>query len=83
VHPIRGVTVITIIRHPVGCIIGVSDKDSWGRRVCSRRWRNFGVGGVLLFFIGVVEDDDIAVVRRPKKTTVKVIEELPGELLIP
>jgi hypothetical protein len=80
-------TVITIIRHPVGCIIGIGDKDSWGRRVCSRRWRNFGVGGVLLahllFFIGVVEDDDIAVVRRPKKTTVKVIEELPGELLIP
>jgi hypothetical protein len=36
----------------------------------------------LLFFHGVTEDDDFAIVRRPKKTMIKVAEEPPGEILI-
>jgi hypothetical protein len=36
----------------------------------------------LLFFIGVAEDDDVAIVGRPKKLTVEVVEEFPSELLI-
>jgi hypothetical protein len=36
-HPIRGATAITIILHPVGCIIDVSDRDNWGQGVYSRR----------------------------------------------
>jgi hypothetical protein len=37
----------------------------------------------LLFFIKIIEDDDIAIIGQPKKTAVKVAEELPSELLIP
>jgi hypothetical protein len=60
--------------------------DGWGREISNRRWCSFGIDGVLLthllFFIGVIEDDGIAIVGRPKKPAVEVIEELPGELLI-
>jgi hypothetical protein len=69
--------------HPIECIIG---RDSWGRGVHSRRWSNFGVTGDLLaclfFFIGVTEDDDVAITRRPKKLMIEFPEESSGELLI-
>jgi hypothetical protein len=49
--------------------IGVVDGGGWDRGPCSRRWRNFGISGLLLvhllFFIGVIEDDDLAVAGRP------------------
>jgi hypothetical protein len=50
-------------------IIDAGGKDGWGRRVHNRRWSSFGVNGVLahlLFFIRVIEDDDVAIVERPK-----------------
>jgi hypothetical protein len=37
---------------------------------------------LLFFFIGVAEDDDLAVVRQPKDITVDVAKESSGELLI-
>jgi hypothetical protein len=36
-----------------------------------------------LFFIRVVEDDDLVIIGRPEDTTVEVTEESPGKLLIP
>jgi hypothetical protein len=84
--PILGAIVITITLHPLGCFIGVSDRGGWGRGLHSRRWLNFGIGGVLLthlhFFIGVTEYDDLAVVGWPKNTMVEVAKEPPGEILI-
>jgi hypothetical protein len=51
-----------------------------------RRWCSFDISDILLthllFFIRVVEDDDIAVIRWPKKIVVEVTEESLGELLI-
>jgi hypothetical protein len=53
----------------------------------SRRWCDFSISGVflahLLFFIRVIEDDDIAVIGRTEKPKVEVTEELSGKLLIP
>jgi hypothetical protein len=84
--PIGGATIITIILHPIGRIIGVSGGYGWGRGVYSRRWSSFSVGGDLLahllFIIRVIEDDDIVVIRRPKEPTVNVDKESLGELLI-
>jgi hypothetical protein len=78
-HSIRGATLI--------CVIGVIDGGSWGRRLHSRRWRSFGIGGTLLahlfFFIGVDEDDDFVVTGRPKDTAVDVTKKSSSELLIP
>jgi hypothetical protein len=80
-------TITTIILHPIGRIIDVDGGDRWGWGIHSRRWSSFDVGGDilarLLFFIGVAEDDDIAVTRRPKKLVVEFIEEPSGELLVP
>jgi hypothetical protein len=36
----------------------------------------------LFFFIGVAEDDDLAITGRPKDVTVEVAKESSGELLI-
>jgi hypothetical protein len=36
----------------------------------------------LFLFIGVAEDDDLTVARRPKDITVEVIKKLFGKLLI-
>jgi hypothetical protein len=36
-----------------------------------------------LFFIRVVEDDDLVIIGWPEDTTVEVTEESPGKLLIP
>jgi hypothetical protein len=58
-----------------------------GQGVHSRRWRGFGVGGVLLmhllFFIGVTEDDDVVITEWPKRTTVEIAEQLLGNFLVP
>jgi hypothetical protein len=72
--------------HPIGCIISVDDRDSWSWELHGRMWRSIDLGGVLLahllFFIGVAEDDDVAIIGRPKKTAGKVAEELPREFFI-
>jgi hypothetical protein len=36
----------------------------------------------LFFFIGVAEDDDLAIAERPKDVTVEVAKESSSELLI-
>jgi hypothetical protein len=36
----------------------------------------------LFLFIGVAEDDDLTIARRPKDITVEVIKKLFGKLLI-
>jgi hypothetical protein len=71
-------------------LIGVIDVvgGDWGWGPQSRRWRSFGVGGILLaqlffFFIGVVEDDNLTVVGWPKDVAVEVTEESFDEFLIP
>jgi hypothetical protein len=67
-------------------IIDAGGRGSWGQRVHNRRWSSFGVNGVLahlLFFIRVIEDDDVAIVEQSKKPAVEVTEESPSELLIP
>jgi hypothetical protein len=79
-RPIRGITLIGVI--------GVVDGGSWGQGPHSRGWYSFSVSDILLvhllfFFIGVAEDDDLAVVGQPKDITVEVAEESFGELLIP
>jgi hypothetical protein len=77
-HPIRGATLIDII--------GVFGGGGWGLRLYSRRWCNFGVGGMLLthifFFIRVAEDDDFAITGQLKDTAVEVTKKSPDELLI-
>jgi hypothetical protein len=79
---IGGVITTIIILQPRGCFISIG---GGGRGPGSRRRRSFDVGGILLthlFFIGVTEDDDLAVARRPKDVTADVTEKLFGELLI-
>jgi hypothetical protein len=60
-RPIKGFTLVGAI--------GIVGEGSWGQGPCSRRWRSFGVGGLLLahllFYIGVAEDDDLAIIGRP------------------
>jgi hypothetical protein len=86
-HPIGGATVITIILHPVGCVIGSGDGGGWGWGVSNRRWHSFGISAVilvhLLFFIGVAEENHIVITGQPEKSTVEVAKELPGNLLVP
>jgi hypothetical protein len=86
-YPIGGATAITTVWRPVRCIIGVGDEGSWGRGVSSKRRCSFGIGAVilvhLLFFIGVTEDDHVAITGWPKKTTVALTEQLPDDFLIP
>jgi hypothetical protein len=85
-HPIRGATVITVILHLVGCVIGSGNGGSWGWGVSNRRWNGFGISAVvlvyLLFFIGVVEDNHIIITRQPEKSTLEVAKELPDDLLV-
>jgi hypothetical protein len=73
--------------HPIGCIIDGGGGDGWGQGIHSKRWSSFGVSGDLLvhllFFIGVTEEDDVAVPGRTKKLTVEFTEGSLGELLIP
>jgi hypothetical protein len=78
-HPIRRATLISVI--------GIFEGGGWGRRLHSRRWSNFGIGGILLthlffFFIRVTKDDDLAIARWPMDIVVEVVKESPGELLI-
>jgi hypothetical protein len=84
---IGGATTITTILHPLGCFIGIRGRGGWGRGLHSRRWRSIGVGGILftclLFFVRVTDDDDAAITRQPKKTTVEVTEVPLGKILIP
>jgi hypothetical protein len=37
----------------------------------------------LLLFIGVIEDNDIAIAGWPNQSTIEVIEELLDDLLVP
>jgi hypothetical protein len=77
-RPIKSITL-------VGAIDVISG-GGWGRGACSRRWRYFSVGGLLLahllFFIRVTEDDDLVIARRPKDITVEVAKKPSGEILI-
>jgi hypothetical protein len=47
---------------------------------------NFGVGGILLthlfFLVGVAEDNDLTVAKRPEDVAVEVTRKIFGELLI-
>jgi hypothetical protein len=83
---IRGKFVTIIILHPLGIFIGVNGGGGWDQGPRSRRWRSFGVGHILLvhlfFFIGVAEDDDVAVPGPPEDVAVEVAKKFPGELLI-
>jgi hypothetical protein len=80
-------TVSIIIRHPIGCVVGIGCGGGGIRGVCSRRWSSLDVdGGILvrpILVVGVTEDNDFAVAGRPKDVAVEVAEKLPGELLIP
>jgi hypothetical protein len=84
---IGGLTVITIIWHPLRCIISIGGGGGWGWGLHSRRWRSFNIDNVihahLLLFIGVTEDDDFAVIGQPKELTVEVTKESFDEFLIP
>jgi hypothetical protein len=57
-----------------------------GWRFINRRWCSFGVSDLLLthllFLIEVIEDNDIVIAGRPEKSSIEVIEELSGDLLI-
>jgi hypothetical protein len=78
--PIKGKTIIIIILHPLEIFIGVGGDggSGWSRGPHSRRWCNISIGGSLLthllFFIGVAEDDDLAVVGCPEKVAVEITE---------
>jgi hypothetical protein len=80
-------TVSIIIRHPIGCVVGIGCGGEGIRGVCSRRWSSLSVdGGVLvrlILIIGVTEDNDFTVAGRPEDVAVEVVEELAGELLVP
>jgi hypothetical protein len=80
-------TITMIILFSFGRIINTSGEDSWGQGVHNRRRSSFDVDNVLLthllFFIRVIEDDDVAITERPKKPTGEVVEEFPSEFLIP
>jgi hypothetical protein len=70
-HPIRCATTIIIIWHPIGCIIsGGCSGGGWRRGIPSKRRCSFGVDAVilthLLFFLGVVDDDDVVVTGGPR-----------------
>jgi hypothetical protein len=80
-------TVSIIIRHPIGCVVGIRCGGGGIHRVCNRRWSSLGVDdGVLvrlILIVGVTEDNDFVVAGRPEDVMVEVTEELPGELLVP
>jgi hypothetical protein len=71
--------------HLYGHIISISSEDGWGHRVHSRRGSSFGVGGDhlthLLFFFGVIEDDNVVVAGRPKDPTIEASLDEEEELL--
>jgi hypothetical protein len=46
-----------------------------------QQW-DFGVCGILLFFIGVTENADVTIIGRPEKPMVEVAKELHGKLFI-
>jgi hypothetical protein len=79
-----GPLIITIIVfHPLRGIVG-NGGGSWRRVDSNKSSCEFGVGRLLirrvLFFIGVVEDDEFAITRRPKHVTVEVAKKFPGVL---
>jgi hypothetical protein len=61
-------------------------KGDWGRVDNSRSSCGFGADSLLLlhllFFIRVVDDNDLAVTRRLNDVTVKVAEKFSGELRV-
>jgi hypothetical protein len=78
-----GKTITIIILHPLGISIGIGGEGDWSRGPHSKRWCSIGIDGSflthLLFFIGVAEDDDLAVAGRPETTAVEVTEESSDE----
>jgi hypothetical protein len=68
-HPIGGTSVTTITLHLIGCIIISGDGGGRSRGVPSKSWCSFNVGIVilacLLFFLGVIEDDDVVITGWP------------------
>jgi hypothetical protein len=71
-----GKIITIIILHFPRVFIGVVDGGSFSRRLHSSRRHNIGVDGGLLtrllFFIGVAEDDYLAVVGRSEEVVVEV-----------
>jgi hypothetical protein len=81
-----GPLIITIIiLHLLKGIVG-NGGGSWRQVNSSRSSHEFGAGRLhiwrLLFFVGVVEDDDIVVTRRPEDVTDEVAKKFPGELCV-
>jgi hypothetical protein len=74
-------TISIIIRHPIECVVGIGCGGGGIRGVYNRRWSNLGVdGGVLvrlILIVGVTEDNDFVVARRPEDVAIEVAEELP------
>jgi hypothetical protein len=67
-------------------IVGVGGGGG-GKVECSRSSRIFGTSSLLLahllfFFIGVTEDNDLAIVGRPEYVAVEVTKKTFGELLM-
>jgi hypothetical protein len=54
---------------PIGCIIIVCGGGRWSQGVHKRKWCDTDIDTVilthLLFFLGVTDDDNIAVIGRP------------------
>jgi hypothetical protein len=82
---IERLIITIIIFHPLRGIIG-NDGGSWRWVDSSRSSREFGVDRLLirrlLFFIGVIENDDLAITRRHEDVVVEVTKKFPGELRV-
>jgi hypothetical protein len=82
---IRPLIITIIVFHPLRGIIDNSG-GSWRRVDSSRSSHGFSAGHLLicclLFFIGVIEDDDLAVTRRPEDVVVEVTKKFLGKLRV-
>jgi hypothetical protein len=81
-----GPLIITIIiLHLLKGIIG-NGGGSWRQVNSSRSSNEFGADRLhirrLLFFVGVIEDDDIIVTRWPEDVADEVTKKFPGELCV-
>jgi hypothetical protein len=80
----EGKIITIIILHFPQVFIGIGGGGSWSRRLHSSRGRDLGISGGLLphllFFIGVAEDDHIAVTGQSEEVAVKVAKQSFDEL---
>jgi hypothetical protein len=81
-----GPLIITIIIfHPLRSIVS-NGGGSWHRVDNNRSSRKFGASHLLiwriLFFIGVIDDDDLVVTRRLENVAVEVTKKFPSELRV-